>query len=243
VLFLVAALAKPWPNPAVNPRTAATSPSAGNSALSVDQAPSAPSDVQVGVPANLAQGWSGVDWSILQVTDPHLDWGFAAIMMPSLADGFATPGAASPATDWTPTDSGPSLAALPVPSGHSVYGLAVTWPAEVQVTSVTFVYLGGPEHPPYLPPPGFPPFTEVSPLPAQSVAGGSAGDASAGTGNPLASGTFWIPPSTESPSTSAGTVQSAWQLMPWSWPNGTYRVAITSGGQVTTIRLNLQQSA
>jgi hypothetical protein len=256
-LFLVAALTKPWPNPPVGPRSpiAAASPSARPSGQVDDQTSGPQTDVQIGVPDGLTQAWSTVDWSVLGMTDAHGDWGFAAVTMTSLAGGSAGAGVTSPATNWTPVDSARQASTVAVAHGQSVFALALTWPSDLPVNGVTFVYLGGPEHPPYLPPPGFPPFTQVSPLPGDGVAPAGAGfdpdpelvppAKSQGNSAPniLHSGTYWIPPSEASSQPTTGSIQSAWRTLPWAWPNGVYRVTIAAAGRTTTIRLNLLHSA
>jgi hypothetical protein len=253
-IFLVGVLLKPWPNPTARPRSPIAAASSAPAHIQPPVLPgeTTPPDAAVGVPGELAQLWSTVDWSILSSTDPHSDWGFAAVNLPSQADNSTGSDAMSPATAWVATDSPPQKVMVPVGHGRSVFALAVTWPADINVSSVTFVYLGGPEHPPYLPPAGFPPFTQVSPLPAERVASPQASAAATPTGPPAArstlaarrtvrSGEFWIPPSEASSSPPSTSVRAAWRSFPWPWPNGTYRVTVTSLSGTTTISLHLQQ--
>lgn len=263
-VFVVAALLKPWQNPlpASQPSPiAAVSPTV---AVIVAPSPDHNTDtsnvavVKFGIPDNLVQRWSAVDWRELRTTDPHSSWGFAAATMPSVGEGPAIiagpagPGTILPMTSWVAAGSPPSNATLPVVVGQNVYAIAVTWPDNLKVTGVTFQFTGGSGREPYLPPPGFPPFTQVSPLPAERVASPAAAtetDRPAASSVPashqaIRSGQFWIPPAEESGNAlSSSVIPTAWKSLPWPWPAGTYRVTITSQTEPVTIVLQLQQSA
>jgi hypothetical protein len=253
-LFLAAALVKPWPNPPIGPQPVAASPSSPTRPPA-GQTADPLADVQIGVPGQLSKGWAEVDWSVLGLPDMHRDWGFAAVAMPNLTGSTLLTGVPAPATDWTAIDTTRQATTVTVTQGHSVFALALTWPLGTLVSSVTFVYLGGPENPPDLPPAGFPAFTQVSPLPADGVAPPNAGfDADPDMIPPtkpmgnsainiIHSGTYWIPPSEASFQPTTGSIETAWRTLPWPWPNGVYRVTIVSAGQTTTIRLNLQRAA
>jgi hypothetical protein len=260
-VFVVAALLKPWPNPLPASRPSPIAAASPTAAVTIGPSPIDNTDVtviQFGVPDNLVQRWSAVDWSGLRTTDPHSGWGFAAAMMPSVGEGPAIiegpagPGTILPMTSWVAAGSPPSNATLPVVGGQNVYAIAVTWPDGLNVTSVTFQYVGGSGREPYLPPPGFPPFTQVSPLPADRVASPAAATqsdpaaASPALAGHLAirSGQFWIPPAEVSGNAlSSSTVPTAWKSLPWPWPDGTYRVTVVSQTGPVTIVLRLQQAA
>jgi len=102
----------------------------------------------------------------------------------------------------------------------------VTWPTNVIVKHVSFVYLGGPEHPVYLPPAAFLPDSSVTPLPAASVASGPAGSKIAA--NTILSGEFLIPPTSASFGPPPSSIGTAWRSSPWAWPYGAYQVTVTT---------------
>jgi hypothetical protein len=258
IVFLVAALLKPWPSSAPLRQPSPIAAASPTVAVSSRSSPTKGAPVlvfQQGISGDLIQRWSAVDWSQLRTSDPHSGWGVAAAYMPSIGQGPATiqgpagPGAILPMTHWVAAGSPPSGATLPAVVGDDVYAIAVTWPDGLAVTGVTFQYMGGAGREPYLPPPGLPPFTQVSPLPADRVATPNAspaaspalasiqpGDAS------VRSGQFWIPPAEVSGAAlSNATIPTAWQSLPWPWPDGTYRVTVRSQTGSVTIVLRMQQ--
>jgi hypothetical protein len=244
-VFLAGALAKPWPNPAATARSTGVAPSA-SLAISPDDSP----DIHIGISSDVAQGWSAVDWSVLRGTDPHPKWGIATTVMPSLLNGLAEPDKASPKTTWTAATSPTGDLTVPVVHGLSAYAIAVTWPHNLDVTQVTFQYLGGPDFYSDIAPPGFPPFVQVSPSPGNGVAlpmavgsfGTSKSPVAISTGKTLSSGEFWIPPSDASLNAAiASPVPPDWRLLPWPWPNGSYAVRVTASTGTTTLFLKLEQ--
>jgi hypothetical protein len=263
-VFVVAALLKPWPNPLPARQPSPIAAASPTAAVTVAPSPDDNTDaanvavIQFGVPDNLVQHWSAVDWGGLRTADPHSSWGFAAATMPSVGEGPAIiegpagPGTILPMTSWVAAGSPPSNATLPVVGGQNVYAIAVTWPDNLKVTGVTFQFTGSSDREPYLPPPGFPPMTQVSPLPAERVASPAAATQ---TDRPAASpvhashqairsGQFWIPPAEVSGNAlSNSVIPTAWKSLPWPWPAGTYRVTITSQTEPVTIVLLLQESA
>jgi hypothetical protein len=272
-VFVAGALIKPWPAPlpaasaspiAVAPSAITAGPSeavaAAQAAASYpnippsdyrwpffgpwsSSAPSAPGSELAPPSAAATPQWSAVDWSILGASDRHMGWGFTAALMPS-------PGAtaASPTTNWVGAGSPPVYAAVPLVQGRYAYAIAVTWPSDVNVTGLKFVYLGPPQSPPYLPPPGFLTNVQVTPLPADRVSSPSNVPAATPTippwvrsaGGTIRSGMFWIPPSEASSAGLSGSVDASWQSNPWPWPYGTYQVTVTSDSGPTNIVLDLQ---
>jgi hypothetical protein len=246
-VFLVGALIKPWssPAPARSDSTIATSPE------STALVALGPADVQVGIPGDVTQGWSTVDWSVLGSTDPHSGWGIGAAIMPSLTAGLVDPNKTSPKTTWIAGGPLPAYSTMPIVHGLSVYAIALTWPSSLKVTSVTFQFVNGPDYPIGVTPPGFPEFAQVSPVPADAVAsplakltaGASARPSAVTSGSALKSGRFWIPPTDASLSAATATPAPAdWQVLPWPWPNGDYWVRVTSKSGTTTLLFQLQQS-
>jgi hypothetical protein len=276
-IFMVGALAKPWPSqsPAASALAAASrspSSSAGLSASAgaeptgeIAAAPSAvtypdipPSDYRWpffgSAPSAAASGspaaetvaplptWSTVDWSILTTADSHSGWGFAAAEMPGTGSN-----AAIPRIRWVDAGSPPVYASVPLVQGLNVYAVAVTWPRSIHVTAVKFVYLGPPQSPPYLPPAGFLPNGQVTPMPVLRVASPSLDPAASPTippwvdpaaGGPR-SGEFLIPPSDSLHNPISSVLTSAWQDSPWPWPYGTYQITVTSDSGYRNIILDL----
>ena len=276
-IFLVGALAKPWPSqpPAASALAAASrspSESAGPSA-SAEVEPSgaiavassaatypdippsdyrwpffgsAPSAGPASSPAAETVAplptWSIVDWSPLTAPDSHSGWGFAAAEMPG-----SGPNAAIPRISWVDAGSPPVYASVPLVQGLNVYAVAVTWPSSVRVTSIKFVYLGPPQSPPYLPPDGFLPNGQVTPMPALRVALPSVRPAASPTIPPwvdpnagaLQSGEFLIPPTAALHNPIASVLTTAWQDSPWPWPYGSYQITVTADGGSRNIILDL----
>ena len=261
-IFVAGALLKPWPNarPVATPSAAPTAgPTAGPPVLIAQQSsgPAAPTvtippwEVRTTAPGSESSlssspgvffgGWDSVDWSVLRTTDPHSGWGFTAAVMPSLADGLVGPDASSPEIRWIAAGFPPLIATLPLVQAQSVYAIAVTWPSYLKVSSISLLYLGEPEYPAYLPPAGFLPNTQVSPLPAARVASASIAPDTAGSA--IRSGEFWITPSEASPNAASSSIPATWQSTPWPWPYGAYQVTVTSASGTTNFILDLQLTA
>jgi hypothetical protein len=193
--------------------------------------------------------WSAVDWTVLSTIDPHDGWGYGTAMMSDVAQlpsGATTP---TPFTSWFAAGP-PRYTTITLGPGLQVFGLAVTWPHDIHVTSVTVGYIGGPDHPANMPPAGFPAYAQVSPLPAAQVASSPAASAGGratataqqaiGVGAPIWSGQFWIPPSAGSAGPASASIPNAWHSQPWPWPDGIYSIAITSTAGTTSYLLALQ---
>jgi hypothetical protein len=195
--------------------------------------------------------WSAVDWTVLSTIDPHDGWGYGTAMMSDLTRLPSSATTPSPVTTWVAAGP-PRYTTITVDPGLQVFGLAVTWPHNIQVTSVTVGYIGGPDHPANMPPAGFPAYAQVSPLPAAQVAsspGVAAGSQATattrqaiGAGATIWSGQFWIPPSTDSSGPASASIPNAWRSQPWPWPDGIYSIAITSTAGTTSYLLTLQTS-
>jgi hypothetical protein len=259
LIFLAGALIKPWPSPARTP-SASPLPTTPTAQDSPDLIALQPSDVQIGIPGDVVQGWSSVDWGLLGGTDPHSAWGLAVAVMPSLTDGLIAPEVTSPMSSWVAAGTSPYFATTRLTHGLSPYAIAVTWPGDVKVTSVTFQYLNGPDYPINVRPPGFPEFAQVSPVPADAVAtppasspsivspsavpasGSPASEMPAAAGSALESGRFWIPPSDASLSAVSDAPSTAdWQVLPWPWPIGSYWVRVTTTTGTKIILFQIQQ--
>lgn len=269
--FVIAVLTKPWPT---QPPTILAAPSASQSqpSLMARVAPSEPATAASLATATLRAGfadlcptfgnrandapagqspgpgatpvWSKVDWGALTATDRHSAWGFATTVG---ADGVPGTVDSTPNTSWVGAGARPVYASVPLVCGQNVYAIAVTWPSTVHVSRLSFVYLGEPESPPYLPPAGFEPNAPVTPLPATIVVrtatasnGGSPNPTAArSTAGPARSGEFYIPPVDGSSGIVSKSAAAAWQSHPWSWPYGAYQVTVTSDSGTTNIVLDL----
>jgi hypothetical protein len=265
LVFLAAAMLKPWAGPApaltASP-TAASSPPPEIAAVPSPAITAAPTRIAYpAIPpydyrgpypfrptaspatpalpalADLPSSWSAVDWSALSTSDSHADWGFATAEMAGRANGLTGPEASSPTTSWVALSSPPIYSAVPLVEGRYVYAIAVTWPSDLVVSRVAIVYLGGPEHPVYLPPPAFLPDSQVTPLPAVSVASASA--APAIDSDAIRSGEFLIPPTDASSTTVPRSIAAAWRSNPWPWPYGAYQVSVTSTHGTRRVVLDL----
>jgi hypothetical protein len=268
-VFLVAVLTKPWsilpsPSPA-RPSPSASAPSRLANvppSASPDARPSEGSTLKAGfadlcptfsatatdppggnsASAGPSPAWSNVDWGGLTTTDPHSAWGFA-----TTSDGVPGSADSAPRTSWVGAGARPVYASVPLVCGQNVYAIAVTWPVDVHVSRVSFVYLGEPESPSYLPPSGFVPYARVTPLPAESVTrlsttpngGVAASPASRSAASSTLSGEFYVPPVDVASNIPAASTASAWRSHPWSWPYGAYQVTVTSDRGTTNIVLDL----
>lgn len=261
--FLAGALLKPWPSPAPALHQS-PNPSSSSAAIAAVQSPSttaSPSAVaypdiapgnfrgQFPVPAATAglagaqtgegqtYSWTTVDWSALNAEDEHAGWGFAAAVMAGGPAGLASPSALSPTTTWVTLGSPPVYSAVPLVQTRGVFAIALTWPSNVRVSRVSFLYLGGPQHPAYLPPTRFLPNTLLTPLPAASVA--STSSVTGIAGQSIRSGEFLIPPITAASSAARHSLAAAWRSSPWPWPYGAYQVTVTSATGTTRVVLEL----
>lgn len=251
LLFLGGALLKPWPAPAPvkHPSPDPTSQQVVIAAVPAATPTATPTAVQYALvppynyrwpfvfpgptsaPADQAAGgqsvsWTKVDWSALKVEDNHAGWGFAAAVMTGGSSGLASASAPTPSTSWVTLGSPPVYSAVPIVQSQGVYAVALTWPTNVQVSAVSFTYLGGPQHPAYLPPPSFMPGSPVAPLPAAVVV--SAANVGAVSGRSIRSGEFLIPPTTAASKATSHSLPASWRSDPWPWPYGAYQVTVTS---------------
>ena len=271
-VFLVAVLTKPWsilpspsparpslsaspqlsrianvapsPSPSPNVRPSETSTLRAGFADLCPTLGTTATDQPAGSPSSAGPGpaLSNVDWGGLTTTDPHSAWGFA-----TTSDGVPGSADSAPRTSWVGAGARPVYASVPLVCGQNVYAIAVTWPADVHVSRVSFVYLGEPESPSYLPPSGFVPYVRVTPLPAQSVTRASTTPNADAAGSPAPrsvagstwSGEFFIPPVDVASNIPAASTASAWRSHPWSWPYGAYQVTVTSDRGTTNIVLDL----
>jgi hypothetical protein len=269
-VFLVAVLTKPW-SILPSPSPSRPSPSASQPSRLANVAPSGPSVAQPSETSTLRAGfadlcptfsttatdppggkpassagasaaWSNVDWSGLTTTDTHSAWGFA-----TTSDGVPGSADSAPRTSWVGAGARPVYASVPLVCGQNVYAVAVTWPVDVHVSGVSFVYLGEPESPSYLPPSGFVPNAHVTPLPAQSVTRSSTSPDGVAPTSPASrsaagstwSGEFFVPPMDTSSGNAPASTAAAWQSHPWSWPDGAYQVTVLSDRGTTNIVLDL----
>jgi hypothetical protein len=233
-VFIFAALLKPWG--AVSP-TPSPSASASQTAVVVVQGAQVPP-----LPAYLAdlsRGWAGVDWSFLGITDGHVGWGISAATMAEvkLSAPRATPH--DPSVAWTPVPTSTPATVLDVGPDIGVFALAVTWPQDVRVTDITVEYLGSGYAPPYLTSGGFQPYTQLSPLSADSLLGPQGQPTTQGAPR---SGEFWVPPAIASPVTADRSASVAWHQLPWPWPLGGYKITVTSQNVPTVLALFLRQT-
>ena len=238
-VFILAALVKPWG--AVAP---APSPSGSASvAVSISNAPllDGQSSQEPPLPpylVELSRGWAGVDWSFLGMTDGHVGWGISTATMAEVTLSTPRPTVQVPSVVWTPVPTATPATVLDVSPDAGVFALAVTWPEDVRVTDIAVEYLGSGYEPPYLTSGGFQPYTELSPLRADSVLT-SAGQSTQGSPR---SGEFWVPPAITSPVTADRSAAVAWRQLPWPWPLGSYKITITSQHRPVDLPLILRQT-
>lgn len=213
VIFLGAALLKPWPSVPIARGPETTSASAPTEAppnlVAAVSSPEATArrtpigwpDVPPGdyrwpfsggngstpQPGNFGATpdprWATVDWTVLGSIDPHDGWGYSTATMPDLAQVPLSSATPSPVTVWL-TAGSPNYTIIKVDPGREVFGLAVTWPHSIKVTAVTVGYMGDLDHPTHVPQTGFPANAQVSPLPAAQVTSGSLGDGARGDSGP-----------------------------------------------------------
>jgi len=262
-LFVVAALLKPWPNlpkSAASPQPSgavalAPGDSTATPLLTLPSPPEPAPTVNIWAlipPYNYRPGqwppptsqpapgsesppaitaWTPVNWAFLSARDPHTSWGVSALTLPAQGP---TNGPLTPATSWAQEVAPWSPSTLSVPRGSSVFGIALTWPAGLEVKSVTFDYLSLVS-----------PRVGVTPLPAEAVATPAVTPAPTprqvkGQVTGLSSGSFWIPPSSDLVSPTPSSLQAAWQSSPWSWPIGEYRASLDTNAGKMIVVLDLQ---
>jgi hypothetical protein len=188
--------------------------------------------------------WQTVDWSAIGIPDGHEGWGVAAASMPLhiVADPSApTP---EPEIQWAAINSPDERAIVRLPADRHVYAFAITWPQRIAVDKVSVDYIGSPTDPPYVS--ALQAFTAVSPLPATAVVETPAPPlptARTRTGPAVPSGQFWVPPTLVSPFGDAASPGSSWRFLPWPWPMGDYKVAITTQSGSSTLVLSFQQTS
>ncbi len=245
-VFLVAVLTKPWsilPSPSPSRQSPLVARPSETSTLRAGIADLCPTfSTTATAPPGGKAAWSNVDWSGLTTTDTHSAWGFA-----TTSDGVPGSADSTPRTSWVGAGARPVYASVPLVCGQNVYAVAVTWPVDVHVSGVSFVYLGEPESPSYLPPPGFEPNAHVTPLPAQSVTRSSTSadgvaptsPASRSAASSTSSGEFFVPPIDTSSGNAPVSTAAAWRSHPWSWPYGAYQVTVMSDRGTTNIVLDL----
>ena len=237
VLFIFAALIKPWG--ATVPGPPSSAPATGQDsfpplfAVQGQQAPPLPSYL-----ADLSRGWAGVDWNFLSLTDAHIDWGIATATMPEVTLSTPTPTPSLPSVIWIPVPTATPATVLDVGPNQGVFALAITWPPAIRVSDITVEYLGSGYSPPYLTSGGFQPYTQLSPLRADSVLTPLE---PATQGSPR-SGEFWIPPAITSPVTADRSAAVAWHQLPWPWPLGGYKITVTTKNGPMTLPLFLRQT-
>ena len=239
-LFIVAALIKPWgaPVPGPSPSAPATAQDSFPPLFAV-QGPQGP-EVPPLPPylVDLSQGWAGVDWSFLGLTDTHVDWGVATATMPEVTLSVPGPTPHLPSVTWIPVPTATPATVLDVGPNQGVFALAITWPLGTRVSDITVEYLGSGYAPPYMTSGGFQPYTQLSPLRADSVLTPTQ---PAYQGSPR-SGEYWIPPAITSPVTADRSAAVAWHQLPWPWPLGGYKITVTTQDRPMTLPLCLRQT-
>ena len=233
VIFVAAALLKPWAvgSAGASRHASASGPNgSAESSPSFEPTPTSPSDLFAEYPI----AWPLVDWSALNAPDPHVGWGVATATLPHTARWSSGAEQAAPTIGWLASASMPMASTITVPTGLMVFAVAFTWPIGVKVNGISLTYNG----PGWLlagaGPSGSTDVTQLTPLPATLVAEAGA----AATPNPLAvqSGNFWIAPVEEAVLPALGPPAMTWRIMPWFWPMGEYGVTFkTSGGDQTMI--------
>jgi hypothetical protein len=182
-ILVAAVLIKPWGS-----ATSVASPSAKPAAtVQTIAGPTASSDLasgsgylpggtdpSAGIGGHIykSQDWSAMDWAFLVQDDSHAQWGFTTVSVQGVKMAPNDP-APTPQITWSPTGTTVPEASADVPDASRLLAIAVTWPANVKVTDVTFAFLGGPGYPAYLPPPGFDYDVPVRATPASEIAGPS----------------------------------------------------------------------
>lgn len=238
VMFILAALIKPWggPVPGPSPSASATTPDSFPPLFAVQvpgpQVPSLPPYL-----ADLSRGWAGVDWSFLGMTDAHIDWGITTVTMPEVTLSAPSPTPHLPSVSWIPMPTASPDTAFDVGPNQGVFALAITWPPDTRVSDITVEYLGSGYDPPYLTSGGFQPYTQLTPLRAELVLTPQP----AMQGSPR-SGEFWIPPAVTSPVAADRSAAVAWHQLPWPWPLGGYKITVTTQEQTTILPLFLRQT-
>ena len=257
-VFVAGALLKPWPNARPVPRPSAA-PTTAPSVLIAEQSsgPAAPARTMPpserrtneprpdsSLPSSLGDyfgGWDSVDWSALNAADPHAVWGISTASLPGLVPSRNASRNPALRISWQPTGSPTSAATVTVDRGRTVFAFAITWPSGVEVSEITVNYVGARGEPPYIASGGFPPFTELSPLPAAEV---TAAPVALRTGSEIIeSGQFWVAPAQASPIGGLSSPARAWRILPWPWPMGDYKVTVTSKRGAETMVLRLEERA
>jgi hypothetical protein len=234
-VFVLAALVKPWGTVAPAPSPSASPLINDLSIIDLQGSQEPPLPPYL---TDLSRGWAGVDWSFLSMTDTHGDWGISTATMAEVLTSKPQPTPHVPSVVWMPVPSATPATVLDVGPDIGVFALAVTWPADVRVTDISVEYLGSGYEPPYLTSGGFQPYTQLSPLPADTLL---VPEEQPTQGAPR-SGEFWVPPAIASPVTADRSAAVAWHQLPWPWPLGGYKITITSQHLPTVLALFLRQT-
>jgi hypothetical protein len=199
VAFLLAALVKPWPNPARTSASESAVPlaeasgtysAATASAASLVSAASPaatqtvdiyllipPYDYRPGqwpppTPATTAATPADTPWS-------HVDWSFLTELDGHVRWGVSALSLPSeapvgrqpvPVVSWAPEVAPWSPSVIAIPQGSSVFALALTWPSGLKIGSVSIDYLGAADSGPTVDMPVAAPIGRLTPLPGLAVA-------------------------------------------------------------------------
>jgi hypothetical protein len=254
LVFILVAVAKPWD--LLGPRDAPR-PSPGDTPDPATTATARRAHVlEPTLVSSVRPDWARVDWTILASSDQHDGWGFGWVAVPAGAGLDVVP---APRQGWT--DSGASGGAIELSLGSDqILALAVTWPDSIDVSDVTFEYLGGLPAPPSLESSGRPEVVEIEPVPAAQVLSWPFGEstlsqpqpwaprpippgqADSGAGAPLRSGDFLIAPYRQNPGDPTATIGAAWRTSPWPWPTGRYWVSVVSSAGTNVMRIDLRNT-
>jgi hypothetical protein len=239
LVFVAGAVAKPWggnapaaPASAVPATTVPAAVSTARSSASLLPS-SGPADLALDARAPAPPSWADVSWRVLKTADSHAALGISTVGLTVVPySGPYPPDPPRPQVSWASSRGGGATTVVTIPAYTNVFAFAATWPRSLAVSGVSVAYTTPDQTATGAP--GIP----IMPVPASEVV--LAPPTSSPAPTALRSGQFWVAPSGYPIDIDPGTLALVWQLGPWSWPAGEYRITLAARGGPVVMNLVLR---